>query len=193
MNDQEWFQAVKRIANQFAPEWTFDNDATWPAMTRKDGARILFYRPRYNSDRCQISGRFPLYQGSDFLPTRAVRPEMSVSVTRDPQRIFAELNRKVIPPYLALYEQASIARKKCESEHNVALRLTSRLARIWGLTPIGGLKQFSGNINNRTGLDAGPYISATVSSDSVDIRLDRLTVEEAIEVMRLIRYRKKKA
>lgn len=183
--------------------WTLeqvDEPCNWYANLIGTGGARLHIALR--SDRLEVSGIYP--QSPDrghmsarswgVLPYNETDPSMTVSATRPPEKIAADIARRLLPQYLKLY-QACLERKADQEE-----RERQRMERMQTLRLVaiaGGLKT-SSHIDHPerwTGQDKETiYISAQdegarlhvvvkVSTHDVMIECRSLTYEQAQNVI----------
>lgn len=102
-------------------------------LKRDDGAEIIFHVYWNKKDRVNIHGSYPKSDdGHTFPYTRSEeRPGISVSITKAPEKIAKDIERRFLPPYLELYEAGLEALQGHNNRLKKRQQMYARLQRVF--------------------------------------------------------------
>ncbi len=157
------------------PDPEMYNHDVWAKLARIDGAELCF-RYDMRAKRVEVSGKYPMHN-SNILPYRDRPDGISVSVTRDPAKVAADIIRRFLPVYLEKYEEG-LRQKAASVEYDAQIK---QLAERLGSKD--GSRQFT-----PPNLPDGIYGSVRVDApNSVKLELYSLpaaTAEKILEILR---------
>ncbi len=97
-----------------------------------DGATITFSIHSWPTPvRLLVSGDFPRdAAGHSYLPSNVSRPSISITPTRPAETIARQIERRLLPAYLPLYEQAAVAQREEQTAIKAADVVAGQLAEL---------------------------------------------------------------
>lgn len=149
----------------------------WATLVGPDGASISVSQVWNQKGRLQISCHFP---GGNWGAEK--RPIISVSISKRPEDIARDIERRLLPAYLPLYQKA-VERLRAEEEREAAdLALAARLAAILGVEPLGTEINWYG-----TGDFRGGSGTIRVSGGNVSFDLRWIDPEKAEAIINILK------
>lgn len=181
-------QAVANAIADHMEGWYVEkvSDA-WTALTDRNGHRLLL---DFNGPRLHVCG---VYQQSSDVPNWGVRaagrgvplPAISVALSRKPGAIANDIQRRLLPEYLALYDKAQSLKDAAESYINTGKAAGQQLQAAGVETRTDPTTQevtFSLYAANGSHI-----INGRCHGDKVAMELRGLTVEKAVRIINILK------
>lgn len=159
-------------------------DQIWTSLARpRDGAGIWF-SVASRERRLAVHGHWPLDNGKRMRVEKA--PGINVSIDRGARAIAADIKRRFLPDYLALYTELR-ARVVANEERRAAIAaLAARFGKILG-TPVSVLRADSERFGVGPAYGEGDVWRAEVTIDAPDSATLDLRGQPA-QIERVVRY-----
>jgi len=194
---REEFQAKVRAIAAFMPGWSYEEPGentsaeTLAGLLGPSGMRITISRYWNDHATAHASGCYPRGHDGAYRGARgwgaihydAKEPECGFSLSKTPERIASDLRRRLLPIYAEVYALCIQAQKREAEYHATLAANVERLAGILGAEV------------KESNLDGGEFcaqlgdrrIKARVSEDSVALEIDDLTIDQGIDVCRVLK------
>ena len=211
LNEPAFQQLVAQIAAGMQWQFSEKKDNCWYKISNSDKALSIRMETRpstieKSNPKVKISGDWSygndsLWSHIPYNNQNSARTEISCSVSRGVDAIVKDIQKRLLPYYIALYDKALIRKQEYDAEKQLLKDKTQFLADIFKAYPHTNYQQ--GNVINinpkikpelgeKLGLDlkksdsisvkAGIYLGSTYSVDHVDFEL-RLPYELGTELM----------
>lgn len=181
MNDSRLYEIAQAL-DPLLPGWSLDWDPVdrprYTLFTSPEGAGLYVELDRYkNPARLVVTGRYPHL----FYPRPENRVRITIGSARPIADIAADIQRRFIPRYLAVYAQVCERKRRAEESERQRAAILAELAAILG-------EQVSDDevIRIRYG-GCYTYGRVEVSINRVKIDVSGLPVATAREICRLLR------
>lgn len=181
MNKQR-LVTVQKVALYLGHPWKYNHlyESNWSYEIIDGSGRGLFFRT--DGKMFRVLGMFPRTRtkayGSDYKT-------IGVSISRNPKDIAADIARRLLPHYLKTYDAAAQRyQEQQEKEQNLEL-MSQALQRV-----SGGWINNCGHGAKTIHFDNG---SAEIwTNEDISLKLNRLTVEQAIQIIGLLNQSEEK-
>jgi hypothetical protein len=191
VTDADKDQQARAIAAALGAGWTVqaprDGQST-RHVGQADGSGVSIWFTEYPAGRLEIHGIWPRGKdGQEYRPTRygETSPTITVNASRPAAQIAAEIRRRFLPGYLALYAKKTAERAGAEQYQD---RTADTLARILAATASEGGRQgrANGAQLSTVYLRESHVHRVEASGDSVRFEAFSCPVEVAIRVLDLL-------
>jgi hypothetical protein len=133
MDEKNELHRIARDLEAFLPGWSLswdpDERPRFALFEGPDGAGFYVeLDQRTNPARLAVHGRYP----APYCPDPARRPRITVGSARPAEAIAADVRRRFLPAYLALYTQLRERRQRAEEREHRDAAIRAELAGILG-------------------------------------------------------------
>jgi hypothetical protein len=173
-------QLVLQIASFFA-EWRVGSSEFYIWMTGPNGEKIYFGN-REKVGTLHIYGEYPRdKRGQDCVPYSANRPSVNVSLSRSPEAIAKDIQRRFLPDYVALLETVR-SRVEATNKHYDIVKANVEL-----LAKAAKAKNYKPDAEGFSFYDdAKGYGDIQVSANTATLKLLSVPIETARKILELL-------
>ena len=140
LTESELAATTEAVAELLPDEWTYQPapDRNWGQIAGPNGA-TLYLTNGLNRPTGAVTGILP---DAPFYVTRREHTQCSIGVTltRPPEAIAREINRRLLPEYLPLYERLRAAVDRHERRQQLQSSLARRLERTAPADPVMSMR-----------------------------------------------------
>lgn len=198
LTDQQKHDLARKVATALGPDWKYSNPdrdgqiAHWVHVVHKDGYGICLSGGNTRNNPLHISGNYPpkASYGND-------RPSINASTDKTPEQIAKDIQRRLLPDYIALWTKVTTDLKRHEDFEQTQARIAKDLfAMVPDINLAAGSKK---SFHNPRSGETAPigftfyrdnhegYGDLSVNSEnSVDVKLHSLPLDLARQVLKLV-------
>jgi hypothetical protein len=216
MNSTERTKALSEIALQIAAElreleplrpWTFvepTEDTYSVYLSNAGDARIYIGFDGYNeSTRLTISGHMHIGKNGSYVEVyekgadgsgwnHVYSPSITVAIKRGPKAVAKDIAKRFLPEYLRVF---ALAKAKVAEDNAYDTAITANLQHLAKVAGESVPESFSWRREGRKSFTwrlRGNYHTVTASAEDCSLKLDNLTLEQAEQIIRLLKTEKRR-